>query len=338
MQKEIKKINESFKIDFEKVLNLENLERLKIFYLGKKSPIVGLLKNMGNFTLLEKQSMGRALNDLKLQIQSLIDEKKEIFLKQNHLKKIENEFIDITLPGEIPDYGQLHPITKTMNEIEKIFFNMGFNIRKGPEIELEYYNFESLNIPKEHPARDMQDTFYISSDVVLRTHTSSVQIRIMEKETPPIRIIVPGKVYRCDADATHTPMFHQIEGLVVDENISIADLKGILTIFYEQIFSPSIKLRFRPSYFPFTEPSLEIDISCVICNGKGCCTCKQSGWMEIGGAGMVHPNVFKSVNYDSEKYTGFAFGMGVDRITMLKYGINDIRLFFENDIRFLKQF
>lgn len=338
MQNKIEEINKSFKTDFEKVLNLEDLEKLKIFYLGKKSSILNFLKDLGKLPLSEKQFIGKSLNDLKIQIQSLIDEKKEILLKENYLKKLENEFMDITLPGETIDYGQLHPITKVMNEIETIFFNMGFNLRKGPEIELEYYNFESLNIPKEHPARDMQDTFYIDSDIVLRTHTSSVQIRVMETENPPIRIIVPGKVYRCDADATHTPMFHQIEGLVVDENISISDLKGILTIFYEQIFSPSIKLRFRPSYFPFTEPSLEIDISCVICNGKGCATCKQTGWMEIGGAGMVHPNVFKSVNYDSEKYTGFAFGMGVDRITMLKYGINDIRFFFENDIRFLKQF
>jgi phenylalanyl-tRNA synthetase alpha chain len=246
--------------------------------------------------------------------------------------------IDVSLPGRTAVYGALHPITQINQQICDIFSNLGFDIAEGPEVESDYYNFEALNFPKDHPARDMQDTFFITDDIVLRTHTSPNQIRTMEKQSPPVRIIVPGKVYRCDSDLTHTPMFHQVEGLLVDENISFGDLKGILTTFVHQMFDEQTSLRFRPSFFPFTEPSAEVDILCVICRGKGCRVCSHTGWLEILGSGMVHPALYENVGYDVDRYTGFAFGMGVERIAMLKYGIDDIRKFFENDMRFLEQF
>ena len=246
--------------------------------------------------------------------------------------------IDVSLPGRTAAIGSLHPITQITNEICDIFGRMGFAVAEGPEVENDYYNFEALNIPKNHPARDMQDTFYISEDIVLRTHTSPTQPRVMEKQDPPVRIIAPGKVYRCDSDLTHTPMFHQVEGLLVDENVSFGDLKGTLTNFVHQMFDAETKLRFRPSFFPFTEPSAEVDILCVICRGKGCRVCSKTGWIEVLGSGMVHPAVFEKVGYDTSRYTGFAFGMGVERIAMLKYRIDDIRKYFDNDIRFLKQF
>ncbi|HRZ87260.1 MAG TPA: phenylalanine--tRNA ligase subunit alpha, partial [bacterium] len=248
------------------------------------------------------------------------------------------ESVDVTLSGRRTVLGKRHPLNRVMEEVLGVFTRMGFAVREGPEIETEYYNFEALNIPKLHPARDMQDTFYVKDDLLLRTHTSPVQIRVMESMRPPLRVVAPGKVYRRDADVTHSPMFHQVEGFMVDEHITFADLKGVLTVFCRAMFGAETKVRFRPSFFPFTEPSAEVDISCVICSGKGCRVCKSTGWLEILGSGMIHPEVFRHVKYDSEKYSGFAFGMGIERIAMLKYGVNDIRLFFENDVRFLEQF
>jgi len=314
----------------------KKLNELRIIYLGKKGSITLCLKKVGTLSPEERPEFGQLVNKIKKIVEDGISNKKEE-LKRKPLKN-QKDFFDPTLPGERPPMGALHPITQVMDEMVSIFTFMGFEVVEGPEIESDYYNFEALNIPKDHPARDMQDTFYISDDVVLRTHTSPVQIRTMEKEKPPIRIIAPGKVYRCDSDISHTPMFHQIEGLMVDEEISFSHLKGILEIFIHEIFGKNRALRFRPSFFPFTEPSAEVDVQCLLCKGRGCRVCSNSGWLEILGAGMVDPEVFKSVNYDSEKWTGFAFGMGVERIAMLKYGIDDIRLFFENDLRFLKQF
>ncbi|MBI3599955.1 MAG: phenylalanine--tRNA ligase subunit alpha, partial [Nitrospinae bacterium] len=263
---------------------------------------------------------------------------KQTELREKGIESLKKGFFDITLPGRLPDIGSIHPLTKVLNEVVDIFIGMGFTIEEGPEIELDYYNFEALNIPKDHPARDMQDTFYITDDVILRTHTSPVQVRTMERRPPPLKIIAPGKVYRCDADITHSPMFHQVEGFMVDKDITFGDLKGMLELFVHQFFGKDIALRFRPSFFPFTEPSAEVDIQCVICKGSGCRVCKGTGWLEILGSGMIDPAVFSYVKYDPEEWTGFAFGMGIERIAMLKYGVDDIRLFFENDLRFLKQF
>ncbi len=295
------------------------------------------LKKVGHLSPAERPEFGRQVNEIKKIVAASIEAKKEELKQKTSLDNRE-DFFDPTLPGKRPAKGTLHPITQVMDEIINVFTFMGFEVVEGPEIESDYYNFEALNIPKDHPARDMQDTFYITDDIVLRTHTSPVQIRTMEKQSPPLRMIAPGKVYRCDSDVSHTPMFHQVEGLLVDEGVSFTHLKGILQIFAHEIFGKEAALRFRPSFFPFTEPSAEIDVQCVICKGKGCRLCSNTGWLEILGAGMVDPEVFKAVNYDTEKWTGFAFGMGIERIAMLKYGIDDIRLFFENDLRFLKQF
>jgi phenylalanyl-tRNA synthetase alpha chain len=287
---------------------------------------------------VERPEMGRLINEAKRFIEDLFDKRFEETKEEKTNLVLLKERVDITLPGRGIRLGGKHPITQLMEEIISIFERMGFEVAEGPEVELDYYNFEALNMPKDHPARDMQDTFYISDEIVLRTHTSPVQIRVMEKQKPPVKVIAPGKVYRCDSNVSHTPMFHQVEGLLVDEHITFGDLKGVLTEFVRLVFGANLGVRFRPSFFPFTEPSAEVDIECVICGGKGCRVCKYSGWLEILGCGMVDPEVFKSVGYDPERYTGFAFGMGVERITMLKFGINDIRLFFENDIRFLRQF
>ncbi len=319
------------------VTDEKELNDLRVKYLGKKGVITLSLKRVGSLSSEERPEFGRQVNEVKKILEEGIKAKKDELKKKASLDE-KKDFFDPTLPGERPARGTLHPITQVMDEVISIFTFMGFEVAEGPEIESDYYNFEALNIPKDHPARDMQDTFYITDDIVLRTHTSPVQIRTMEKESPPVRIIAPGKVYRCDSDISHTPMFHQVEGLFVDEGASFAHLKGILKIFVHEVFGRDTALRFRPSFFPFTEPSAEVDVQCVICKGKGCRLCSNSGWLEILGAGMVDPEVFKSVNYDSEKWTGFAFGMGIERIAMLKYGIDDIRLFFENDLRFLKQF
>ncbi len=311
------------------------LDRARIRFLGRKGELAQLFKELGKVPEQERREVGRLLNVAKLQLEEIFSEAAR---RSRDLEAARRESIDVTVPGRRPPAGRLHPITRTTMEVCRIFNWLGFETVEGPEIELDYYNFEALNIPKDHPARDMQDTFYISEEVVLRTHTSPIQVRTMEKRKPPIRVIAPGRTYRRDSDVTHTPMFHQVEGLMVGKGISFGDLKGILTTFVHQMFGPEIGLRFRPSFFPFTEPSAEVDIECVICRGDGCRVCKGGGWLEILGSGMVDPELYKYVGYDPEEVTGFAFGMGIERIAMLKYGIDDLRLFFENDLRFLEQF
>ncbi|OQX27839.1 MAG: phenylalanine--tRNA ligase subunit alpha [Desulfobacteraceae bacterium IS3] len=313
----------------------ESIKAASVRYLGRKGAVTQFLRNISELPAEQRPEAGKKANEVKKYLEAAFDEA---------LKKLEAgsgaalDRIDVSLPGRIAPKGILHPISQITRQICEIFTGLGFEIAEGPEVEADYYNFEMLNIPKNHPARDMQDTFYISEDIVLRTHTSPIQVRFMEKHRPPVRIVAPGKVYRCDSDLTHTPMFHQIEGLLVDENISFGDLKGILTTFVHRMFDDQTNLRFRPSFFPFTEPSAEVDILCVMCRGKGCRVCSQTGWLEVLGSGMVHPAVFENVDYNTSRYTGFAFGMGIERIAMLKYGIDDIRKFFENDFRFLSQF
>lgn len=314
------------------------LQNLKAKFVGRKGVITEILKGMKDIPDSDRPRMGKLINETKTFVEGLIDNRLDAIREEKKRRSLHEEKIDVTLPGRGMPIGARHPVSQVMEEITTIFERMGFEVAEGPEVETDYYNFEALNIPKNHPARDMQDTFYISDEIVLRTHTSPVQIRVMEKRKPPVKIIAPGKVYRCDSDISHTPMFHQIEGLLVDEGVTFGDLKGVLTEFVRLVFGEGVGVRFRPSFFPFTEPSAEVDIACLICGGKGCRVCKNSGWLEILGCGMVDPEVFKSVGYDPDKYSGFAFGMGIERITMLKYGINDIRLFFENDLRFLKQF
>ena len=312
----------------------QELERLKIEVLGRKGKLSDLFKQLKDSPDAERPVLGKLLNEARSRLESAFEEAKS----QTSAVSRREHALDISLPGRLPYLGHLHPITKVSMEITEIFQGLGFTVVEGPDVELDYYNFEALNIPKDHPARDMQDTFYVTDNVVLRTHTSPIQVRVMEKQPPPVRIIAPGKAYRCDSDMTHTPMFHQVEGLVVDKDVSFGDLKGVLTIFVHQMFGPEVDLRFRPSFFPFTEPSAEVDIQCVICRGEGCRVCSATGWLEILGSGMVDPEVFKMVGYEPEEVTGYAFGMGIERIAMLKYGINDLRLFFDNDLRFLKQF
>jgi phenylalanyl-tRNA synthetase alpha chain len=318
--------------------SVEDLEDLKIRFLGRKGEITRLLRELGSLPPEQRPLVGRALNDLKAAIQAGVMSVYETLAREEEQKRLLGESVDVTLPGVPLVRGSQHPISRVMSRVIRIFTGLGFAVAEGPEVETDYYNFEALNFPPDHPARDMQDTLYFTNDLLMRTHTSPVQIRIMEKQKPPVRCIMPGRVYRCDYDVSHSPMFHQVEGLLVDRGIHFGQLKGILTFFVQRMFGRKTKLRFRPSFFPFTEPSAEIDISCVICSGRGCRVCAQSGWVEILGAGMVHPAVFEAVGYDSERYTGYAFGMGIERIAMLKYGIDDIRLFFENDVRFLEQF
>ncbi len=312
------------------------LNEIRIKYLGRKGLLTGILRQMGTLPPDERPLIGQLANQIKRRLTDGLENKQKQ-LKAGRKGPVSVK-LDVTLPGRRPRLGKKHPITQVIEEVCNIFLGLGFQIAEGPEVEEDYYNFEALNIPADHPARDMHDTFYITDNILLRTHTSPVQIRVMEKIKPPVRIIAPGKAYRCDADLTHTPMFHQVEGLLVDEAVTFGDLKGVLSIFVHRMFGEQTNLRFRPSFFPFTEPSAEIDIACVICKGEGCRVCSGSGWLEILGAGMVDPAVFDRVGYDAERYTGFAFGMGIERIAMLKYGINDIRLFFENDVRFLSQF
>lgn len=314
----------------------ESLNRLKIKYLGRKGIITKIIKELGNLPSNERPRVGRIANELKTSLAAELSLALEM-LSERKKKEVLPE-LDITLPGRRSTIGTTHPITQVIDEVCDIFSRLGFEIVEGPDVELDYYNFEALNIPKDHPARDMQDTFYISENVVLKTHTSPIQIRVMEKQPPPVRIIAPGKAYRCDSDISHTPMFHQVEGLIVGHDVSFSHLKGILTVFVHQMFGEDIFLRFRPSYFPFTEPSAEVDILCVICRGKGCRVCGHTGWLEVIGCGMVHPNVFRVVGYDPKSVTGLAFGMGIERIAMLKFGIEDIRMFFQNNVRFLRQF
>jgi phenylalanyl-tRNA synthetase alpha chain len=316
----------------------EELLVVKTKYLGRKGLLTGLLRNITSVPTEERALFGKRSNEVKDILTAKIEEILQDIASRKRDETLLRERIDVTLPGRGIRYGRIHPVTQVSREICDIFAGLGFSVVEGPEVELDYYNFEALNIPKDHPARDMQDTFYVEENIVLRTHTSPVQIRTMEKQKPPVRILSPGRVYRPDSDVSHTPMFHQIEGLLVDRGITFGDLKGVLTFFIKKVFGEETAIRFRPSFFPFTEPSAEVDIQCVMCHGTGCRVCGQSGWLEILGSGMVDPEVFKNVGYDPEEVSGFAFGLGLERIAMLKYGVSDIRLFFENEWRFLEQF
>jgi phenylalanyl-tRNA synthetase alpha chain len=323
----------------DKAADLKALDEIRVHYLGKKGVLTQQLKQLGKLPPEQRPEAGQAINVAKKQVQESIEARKQRLQNAELEQQLAAEKIDVSLPGRGQHSGGIHPVTRTLQRIMHLFSSMGFESVEGPEIEEDYHNFEALNIPEHHPARAMHDTFYIDAHHVLRTHTSPVQIRVMETQKPPFRIMAPGRVYRCDSDLTHTPMFHQVEGLLVDENVSFADLKGMLEEFLKHFFErDDLGVRFRPSYFPFTEPSAEVDIECVICSGEGCRVCSHSGWLEVLGCGMVHPNVFKHVDVDNEQYTGLAFGMGVERLAMLKYGVNDLRLFFENDLQFLRQF
>ncbi len=335
---DLKQLNESALNKLKELNSIDEILNLKIEYLGKKGHLTSVLRNMSKVSKEMRPEIGKVANEVKKSVEASIDAAVETIKDADKNKSLSEKLIDVTLPGRRGQLGRLHPITAVIEEIKDTFQRFGFEIEEGPEIETDYYNFEALNIPKDHPARDMQDTFYISKDQVLRTHTSPVQIRTFEKQDPPVKIIAPGRVYRCDSDVTHSPMFHQVEGFLVDTDVTFGDLKGILVAFIHQMFGDKIGVRFRPSYFPFTEPSAEVDMQCVICMGKGCRVCSKTGWLEILGCGMINPALFEYVKYDTEKYTGFAFGMGVERIAMLKYQINDIRLLFENNMRFLRQF
>ncbi|MDX9785662.1 MAG: phenylalanine--tRNA ligase subunit alpha [Desulfobacterales bacterium] len=335
MDKSIDQIHDEGLREITAATDRDGVEAVIVRYLGRKGIVTQFLRNISSLPVEERPNAGKRANEVKISLdQASASAMKAFETKPFHIV----DRIDVSLPGRGVTLGSLHPLTQVTQQICDIFTGLGFAVAEGPEVELDYYNFEALNIPKNHPARDMQDTFYVSDNIVLRTHTSPIQIRTMKKHKPPLRIIAPGKVYRCDSDLTHTPMFHQIEGLMVGENISFGDLKGILTYFIHKFFDDQTALKFRPSFFPFTEPSAEVDILCVMCRGRGCRVCSQTGWLEVLGAGMVHPAVFENVGYDTSKITGFAFGMGIERLTMLKYGVDDIRLFFENDLRLLRQF
>lgn len=339
MQNELNQLVEAAEQAISAAADLKSLDDIRVTYLGKKGSITEQMKSLGKLPKEEKPAAGQAINVAKQAIQKSLEARKETLNNAELEAKLAGETIDVTLPGRGQQAGGLHPVTRTMERIEELFSQMGFEVATGPEIEDEFHNFEALNIPETHPARAMHDTFYFPDGRLLRTHTSPVQVRTMKEKAPPLRVIAPGRVYRCDSDITHTPMFHQVEGLMVDENVSFTDLKAILIDFLQKFFEQDdLSVRFRPSYFPFTEPSAEADIECVMCGGEGCRVCSHTGWLEVLGCGMVHPNVFKSVDIDNEKYIGFAFGMGVERLAMLRYGVNDLRLFFENDLRFLKQF
>lgn len=322
----------------ERASDLDTIEQVRVDFLGKKGHLTAQLKSLGQLSAEQRPEAGAKINMAKEQIVQALAEKKAQLEASRIAEQLSAQSVDITQPGRQADLGGLHPVSRTLDRIVSIFSGAGYSVEEGPEIEDDFHNFEALNIPDHHPARAMHDTFYVDARHVLRTHTSPVQIRTMENRRPPIRIVCPGRVYRCDSDLTHTPMFHQVEGLVVDTNVSFADLKGTVDQFLKAFFEVDVPVRFRPSYFPFTEPSAEVDIQCTQCSGNGCRVCKNTGWLEVMGCGMVHPNVFRSSGVDPEKYTGFAFGMGVERLAMLRYGINDLRLFFENDLNFLKQF
>ena len=335
---DIKDVRAKVENEISTIRDVAALNSAKTTLVGRKGLFSDLLTKLKDLDKDERRVLGKEINEIKGWAEKRLEELGLHFEAEEKLKREAASRIDITMPGKIPVIGKKHPITQTLEEIIKIFSSLGFSVAEGPDIEPDYYNFEALNIPKDHPARDMQDTFYVDQGVVLRTHTSPVQIRTMESQLPPVKIIAPGAVYRCDSDVSHTPMFHQVEGLMVDKRIRFSDLKGVLSIFVQEMFGSETPLRFRPSYFPFTEPSAEVDIGCVICGGAGCRVCKDTGWLEILGSGMVHPQVFRIVGYDPEEVTGFAFGMGVERIAMLKFGIDDIRQFYYNDFRFLSQF
>ncbi len=336
------KLNSLEKISLEKIQNADNakdLEEIRISVLGKKGELTLILRQMGNLSAQERPAMGQLANEIRSKIESELDKKKKFIEEKALNEKLIEEKIDVTMPGKKPVLGKKHPLNIVLDEVKEIFIGMGFDIAEGPEVEYAKYNFDALNIPKDHPARDTQDTFYITDEILLRTQTSPMQIRVMENNKPPIRIIAPGRVFRADeVDATHSPLFHQIEGLVVDRGITMADLKGTLEVFVKRLYGEEAKVRFRPHHFPFTEPSAEVDVQCFACHGEGCKLCKNEGWIEILGGGMVHPKVLERCNVDPNEYSGFAFGMGLERIVMRRFNIDDIRLFFENDLRFLKQF
>ena len=339
MQEQIAKIKENALNEISGAQSAKQLEEARIKYLGKKGELTLILRGMGGLSAEERPVIGSLVNQVRDELEKKIEEGEKHFADLEIQNKLEGENIDVTMPSKKINLGSVHPITQTIKDVEEIFIGMGYEIADGPEIELATYNFDKLNTPPDHPARDVQDTFYITDDIVLRSQTSPVQARVMEKQKPPIKIICPGAVYRSDSvDATHSPVFHQIEGLVIDKNISMADLKGTLAMFAKKCLGEKTEIRFRPHHFPFTEPSAEVDVSCFVCGGKGCRVCKGEGWIELLGCGMVHPNVLKNCGIDPEEYSGFAFGFGVERIAMAKFGIDDMRLLYENDIRFLKQF
>lgn len=339
MKEQLEAIRQKALNELENAASIQDIEAVRIKFLGKKGELTGILKQMGKLSAEERPVVGHLANVIRSEIEAKIEEDSKSIAQKIQAEKLKAEKIDVTLPGKAKVLGSRHPLTVVLDDIKDIFIGMGFDIVDGPEVEKDYYNFEALNIPKDHPARDTQDTFYINENIVLRTQTSPVQVRVMEKQQPPIRIISPGRVFRSDAvDATHSPLFHQIEGLVVDKGVSFADLKGTLEIFIKQLYGEDSVVRFRPHHFPFTEPSAEVDVQCFNCHGAGCPLCKGEGWIEILGCGMVHPKVLETCNIDPEVYSGFAFGLGLERIAMRRYNINDLRLFFENDVRFLKQF
>jgi phenylalanyl-tRNA synthetase alpha chain len=338
MREELEGLYNAALAELTNVQSEDALQELRVKYLGKKGLLTSVMKSLGSLAPEDRPIAGQIANQVKSQLEDRLQVVHDSLRRKAMLDKLESERLDVTLPGRRRPLGSKHPISLVIEEVVAIFASLGFQVAEGPEIELDLYNFEALNMPKDHPARDMQDTFFVSESIVLRTHTSPVQIRTMLNQPPPVRIIAPGRVYRCDSDATHSPMFHQIEGLLVDQKVTFSDLKGILTTFLSQYFGAGTGVRLRPSFFPFTEPSAEVDIACVMCKGKGCRVCKNTGWLEILGAGMVDPEVFRHVHYDSNAYSGFAFGMGIERLAMLRYGISDMRLLFENDLRFLSQF
>jgi phenylalanyl-tRNA synthetase alpha chain len=338
MQVEIEQLVATALGAIQSAADLRVLDEVRVHYLGKKGLITARLKQLAELDPEDRRTAGQIVNEGKTRIQLAVDTRRAQLESAVLEAKLAAEKIDVTLPGRGVQRGGLHPITRTLDRIQRLFSHVGFEVADGPEIEDDYHNFEALNIPEHHPARAMHDTFYLAPGLLLRTHTSPVQVRVMEHRQPPLRVIAPGRVYRCDSDLTHTPMFHQVEGLLVDEGVSFAHLRGLIDDFLRQFFEKDLRVRFRPSYFPFTEPSAEVDIECVICGGGGCRVCSGSGWLEVMGCGMVHPKVFTHVGIDNERYTGLAFGMGVERLAMLRYGVNDLRLFFENDLRFLRQF
>lgn len=340
MREELKKMKAEAEAELRTTSTLEELHQVRVKYLGKKGRLTAILRGMGSLPPEERPVVGQIANEIRDFLEKEFSRREEEIKQKIVAERLEKERIDVTLPGRVIPEGSKHPLSLVLEEIEDIFLSLGFEVVEGPEVELDYYNFEALNIPPEHPARDMQDSFYITSEVLLRTHTSPTQPRVMEQRAPniPVRVIAPGKVYRRDDDATHSPMFHQVEGFVIDRRVTLSDLKGTLLTFARRMFGEKREIRLRPSFFPFTEPSAEVDISCMICEGKGCRVCSGTGWLEVLGAGLIHPRVLEMSGYNPREVTGFAFGMGVERIAMLKYGIDDLRLFFENDLRFLRQF
>ncbi|MDA8210566.1 MAG: phenylalanine--tRNA ligase subunit alpha [Clostridia bacterium] len=340
MREQLAKIKSQAAVAVQEAGDLNQLNEVRVKFLGKKGELTQVLRGMGGLSAAERPIIGQLANEVREFLEQQLEDKQAVLKEGAKARQLAAETIDITLPGRPVLLGKRHPLTTVLDEIKTIFLGLGFEIEEGPEVETDYYNFEALNLPKEHPARDMQDSFYITAETLLRTHTSPVQPRTMEKKAPqvPVKVIAPGKVYRRDDDATHSPMFHQVEGFIIDKNISFSDLKGTLLTFSRQMFGEDREIRLRPSFFPFTEPSAEVDISCIMCHGKGCRVCSGTGWLEILGSGMIHPRVLSMSGYDPQEVTGFAFGMGVERITMLKYGIDDLRLLFENDLRFLGQF